>query len=573
MNILIADDDPISNKLLADSLRRWGHDVTALRDGNDAWEALQQETAPRLAILDWMMPGLSGVEVCRKLRALNRLYYTYIILLTSKAEKDDIVEGLKAGADDYLTKPFNPRELEVRIGVGARVLNLESELQNALEHLKTSERNLTHFVSAMTHDLRTPLVAEQRALELILAGEGDRLSTRGQRLLKGLSSNNQDLLKLVNQLLESFHASEVKITLHKEPVSLKPLVDECFQVVDTLAHRKQLTLLNQIPDALATVQADPEQLKRILNNLISNAIAHLPDGGTIRIAAQSDDGHVEIRVQDNGPGIPPELLPHLFERYHSGAGVSRKIGSGLGLSICKTLVELHEGTIWVESTQGEGASFCFTLPMDTEHLPGSGQAAPISVFIVEEQELTRLGLKVALEELEQVQVVNMAENCSSIERSLSQHPPDIILLGATEDSNFCRRLRQNGGSVKTKLLMLVSADSKHDLLQSFSQGADGYCPKNSKARHLEIAMRAVLQNSPWLDPTLAEALTANSGPSDDPSKPELSIDPSQRQVLQSIATATPEELSQRLQLNTNHISRQLASLLHSWAIEAVKSAL
>lgn len=565
MHILIADDDPISNKLLADSLRRWGHDVIAVRDGQQAWEALQDENSPRMAILDWMMPGLSGVEVCQKLRALNRLYYTYIILLTSKAEKDDIVEGLKAGADDYLTKPFHPRELEVRIGVGTRILSLESELQSALAHLKASERNLTHFVSAMTHDLRTPLVAEQRALELILVGESQTLSERAQGLLKSLTTNNHDLLKLVNQLLEGFHASEAKIALHKEPIPLNTLAEECLSAVGTLTHRKQLTLLNRIPDTLPMVLADAEQLKRVFGNLIGNAIEHIPHGGTIEIASQLKEDAVEVQVKDNGPGIPPAMLPHLFERYHAGAGMSRKIGSGLGLSICKTLVELHGGSIHAESKPGEGTCFCFTLPVETTSPAGASQTA-ISAFIVDTQELTRLELKVTLEGLEQIQVVGMADGCQTAHPLLLEYQPDIVLVGSDERSHRCRVFHRDGNLMKR--LMLVTADSEQELHGALAQNADGYCQKGGKARHLETAMRVILSGLPWLDPSLAKLITQ--------SVPEGCREPGQsnvynnltepeRHILQHIASLSQEELAERLMSNTEEIPRHLTSLLRKCA--------
>ena len=131
MKILIADDDATSRLILAGVLQKFGHEVTAAVDGTEAWEAMRRPGAPVLAILDWMMPGLTGVEVCRLIRGLESDEPPYLILLTSMAEKADIVAGLEAGADDYLVKPFDPGELRARIDVGRRITELQARLREA----------------------------------------------------------------------------------------------------------------------------------------------------------------------------------------------------------------------------------------------------------------------------------------------------------------------------------------------------------------------------------------------------------------------------------------------------------
>lgn len=144
MRILIAEDDISSRALLKHILAKWGYEVVVTKDGNEAWEALQAEDAPRLAILDWMMPGMDGVEVCRKVRQLDVSNPTYIILLTIRSSKKDIVAGLEAGADDYIGKPYETDELRVRVKVGERMTTLQSalaeqvhSLRKALAHVKT----------------------------------------------------------------------------------------------------------------------------------------------------------------------------------------------------------------------------------------------------------------------------------------------------------------------------------------------------------------------------------------------------------------------------------------------------
>jgi two-component system cell cycle response regulator len=136
MKILIADDEPVSRHMLRGFLVKWGYEVVTAEDGNAAWEHLKSPDAPRMALLDWMMPGQNGVDVCREMRKLRPAPYTYILLLTAKDAKESVVEGLESGADDYLTKPFHPQELRARIRVGLRLLELEDNLVQAREAMR-----------------------------------------------------------------------------------------------------------------------------------------------------------------------------------------------------------------------------------------------------------------------------------------------------------------------------------------------------------------------------------------------------------------------------------------------------
>ena len=136
MRILIADDDPVSCRLLDGLLRKWGYQVLVAHNGTEAWEMLQADQAPRIALLDWMMPGLDGLEICRRVRARSSQAYVYVMLLTANDKVGNLVEGLESGADDYLTKPFHPQELRARLRVGLRILDLESGLVEARESLR-----------------------------------------------------------------------------------------------------------------------------------------------------------------------------------------------------------------------------------------------------------------------------------------------------------------------------------------------------------------------------------------------------------------------------------------------------
>jgi two-component system, cell cycle response regulator len=157
MRVLIAEDDPVSRRLLELKLQQWGHEVVATHDGDQAWQLLQQEGAPQLAILDWMMPGMDGIQVCREVRRRAEGQYTYLLLLTARGRKEDIVEGINAGADDYLTKPFHGHELQARLRAGQRVLDLQARLMAALDTLREQA----------THDAMTCLWNHSAILDIL----------------------------------------------------------------------------------------------------------------------------------------------------------------------------------------------------------------------------------------------------------------------------------------------------------------------------------------------------------------------------------------------------------------------
>ncbi len=185
MRILIAEDDPVSRHMLEAFLKKWGFEVSVARDGIEAWQMLQQEGAPQLCIIDWMMPGMDGVQVCRKVRERGSHPYVYIILLTAKDQKSDIIEGIESGADDYLIKPFDAHELRAHLRAGKRILDLQEELISAREFLRVQA----------THDPLTGLWNHAAVFD-ILRNELERSQRQGDPLAVVMS--DLDHFKRVN---------------------------------------------------------------------------------------------------------------------------------------------------------------------------------------------------------------------------------------------------------------------------------------------------------------------------------------------------------------------------------------
>jgi two-component system, cell cycle response regulator len=185
MRVLVADDDDVMRHILESTLVKWGYDVVVARNGLEAWRLLQGNDAPKLAILDWIMPGMDGVEVCREIRKREDHPYTYMLLLTAKHRKEDVIAGMEAGADDYIPKPFDPQELKVRLRAGRRILDLQAELLSARESLRYQA----------THDGLTGLLNRSAVLEM-LRNELERANRQTMPLC--LMLTDLDLFKNIN---------------------------------------------------------------------------------------------------------------------------------------------------------------------------------------------------------------------------------------------------------------------------------------------------------------------------------------------------------------------------------------
>lgn len=193
MRILIAEDDAVSRRLLESNLQKWGHEPVSCSDGTEAWGVLEQPGSPRIAILDWMMPGMEGPEICSRARELPHGGLLYLILLTAKGNEEDLVEGLEAGANDYVTKPFSRQELRARVGVGLRVMDLQ-------ERLVEAERNrvLAQAAGAAAHEINQPLTVLMGTAELLELKVGEAFEHAG--LVKEMSRSAGEIRDIVQRM-------------------------------------------------------------------------------------------------------------------------------------------------------------------------------------------------------------------------------------------------------------------------------------------------------------------------------------------------------------------------------------
>jgi len=355
MRILIAEDAPTARIMLTTWLETWGFTPIVVENGRLAWEILQSKNPPRLALLDWMMPEMDGLELCVNIKQSKQLPFTYVILLTSKNSQVDIVTGLDAGADDFITKPVQPDELHSRINVGVRIL----EYQQKLIELDDQKNKLLGMVA---HDLRNPLTSIQGFSQLLINGGLDEETEK--EFLTIIQQVSREMLGTLNDLLDISKIESGKFDLHLNQHDLADLLRYRVRLNTINAQQKNLNITQTIPDHLVWL-FDQDRMTQVIDNLISNAIKYSPPNTTIQVSLQTlKNAWVEIAVQDQGSGIPLDKQDKLFSTFQK-AGVKPTGGeksTGLGLAIVKKIVETHQGYVGVESKPGHGSRFYVVLP-------------------------------------------------------------------------------------------------------------------------------------------------------------------------------------------------------------------
>lgn len=304
----------------------------------------------------WISLLIMIAGLLTSLLAGNYLRKNFIQPLTQLAE---VATRVQEGDLNSRVETENIKQTDVR-------LTLE-KFNAMLSGLSEKEKLRNSFISNLTHDFRTPLVAQKRSLE-ILAQEMKQLDLQQQEILaQGLLKNSDHLLTMVNQLLETYQTEAGSFHLKLEQESIPAMVSQCFEQLAPLAEERQITLSQNFPDDFPNLQVDAYYLKRVFINLLGNAIENIPKKSKIEITGQCPQpGRVEIHVKDNGRGISPDEQRQLFERYYAGTGDTRKLGSGLGLYICAVLVAAHQGNISVDSVEGSYTDFIIDLPIILE---------------------------------------------------------------------------------------------------------------------------------------------------------------------------------------------------------------
>lgn len=382
VKILIVDDEQVNIKLFKMYLRQERYQTIAALNGEEALEKIASED-PTLVLLDVMMPGLDGFEVCRRIKHNPKTMFLPVVLVTSLNEVEHRVQGAEAGADDFLAKPVHAPELVTRVKSLVRIkvyhdalmkyaTKLEQmvtkrthQLERALSDLERLDQYKANILANVSHELRTPLTPIKLSLALLEDGTLGPTSKEQREHLEVMTNATNRLQKLVEALIQFAHWDPDKMA--RRPVSVHELLNRTLVGAEYKASLKDITLKKEIPLDLPPVLGDHTALSTVLEQLVDNAIKFSPHDSAVLIEANRAEQPDWIRfsITDYGTGIPKEEFEHIFNSFYQiDSSITRRYGgTGIGLALVKLIISAHNSTVTVKSKVGEGSTFSFPLPV------------------------------------------------------------------------------------------------------------------------------------------------------------------------------------------------------------------
>ncbi len=363
--ILIVDDQIANRDLLEAFLTPLGYEIMKASDGIEALELVATHKID-LILSDVIMPGMNGFELCKILKSSDA--YRPVILITVLEDRESLIRGMESGADDMLTKPIDSLILKTKIKNMLKLKSLYDEVERSNQNLKklsVLKENLTSFI---VHDLRNPLASITIYLELI-----SRSRKIEPEYINDLEVVNQSVKKMIGMISDLLDISKIEnseLAITVEPSSLEEIITRSIQDSKPFLLEKSLTLFSNASEfsgGSETVLVQKDLIDRVLQNLFSNAIKYSPDFGSIFLEGErtADGKFFQISVSDSGQGVPVEYQQTIFDKFSTVESKYQRIrtSTGLGLTFCKLVVELHGGRIWVEDSLRGGSNFRFTIPL------------------------------------------------------------------------------------------------------------------------------------------------------------------------------------------------------------------
>ena len=487
--LLIIDDTPDSVRLLLNFLSERDFKVLIASDGQDGIETAML-AQPDLILLDVIMPGMDGFEVCKQLKFHENTKDIPIIFMTVRTETINKVKGFELGAADYITKPFEHEEVLARVNTQVKLHKLQlqlaqqkqqlfeqnqqlqeeincrkqvevslqternalaertDDLSKAIAKLARAARLKDEFLANMSHELRSPLNAILGISEIFQEQGYDPLNNKQRKFMRTLGDSGRHLLALITDILDLAKIEADKITLQIDTVSVNEVCQMSLSMIKEMAYKKQIQIATTLDYAVDTIQADVRRLKQIIINLLNNAIKFTPKGGSIKLVVNSDAEHgvVDFTVQDTGIGIAEKNLKHLFEPFVQLDGSLNRAqeGTGLGLSLVYRFTEMHGGSVSVESEVGQGSCFTVSLPWqpkNLEKLPSTEELQmesepkqapvecrhPAAVILLVDDQDTAVEVLHDYLTMRGYQVIVGRDGVEGVEQTRAKHP-DLILM-------------------------------------------------------------------------------------------------------------------------------------------------
>lgn len=370
--ILIVEDNQENIDLLVYFLKPQGYTLIAVNDGIEALKAVEEER-PDLILLDIMMPKMNGYQVCERLKKNNATKSIPIIMLTALKELKDKIKSLEAGADDFITKPFENIELLARVRSLLRLKEFHDELEQRnkeLEEKNAAMARMDHFKEDLTnlivHDMKNPLFVIQGNLQMMSMGLDQNSSSLLKKYTQRIERSSQQLLRMIVNLIDISRIDEGTIDLKKDLTNLNDLISKAVTNINAFPENESKEAKLRLDVNLPVVELDQSIFDRVVENMVNFAFTNVSDGGAVTIATEwRDDNSIVMAIQDNGTRIPEKFHDKIFEKF-SQSEIKKdgyRVGRGLALTFCKMAVEAHGGKMWLDIKNPVGNRFYLTLPV------------------------------------------------------------------------------------------------------------------------------------------------------------------------------------------------------------------
>ena len=365
--ILVVDDEATQRLLTRDTLEKEEFRVEEASNGEEGLDRIR-EIRPDLVLLDVMMPGMNGFEVCRQLRADPTYSEIPVIIVTGREDTEDIKKGFDAGATDFLTKPVKWNLMSNRIRYVLRTSRLEQELRVAKEVAEKASEAKSALLSTMGHELRTPLNAIIGFSDMMRqAAMGPVGVPQYEEFVVHINDSGNRLLNAINDILEIVSCESDNLEIDQKEFGAVELMDSVVKQITPDAEASGIQIVNEVSEDGVVISGDRQRLQQALFNLVSNAVKFTEKGGIVRIMmTQSENEGLTLSVVDNGIGMSAEDLPRIMEPFEQAdSRLARKYeGLGLGIPLARAFVRLHGGDIDYASELGKGTTARISLPSD-----------------------------------------------------------------------------------------------------------------------------------------------------------------------------------------------------------------
>lgn len=364
--VLVVDDNEQNRALAKAALEQEDYTVVLAKSGQEALECFVAEP-PDCVLLDVRMPGMDGPETCRRLRELPGGRTVPVVFLTALRDVDTFEAALAAGGDDFLTKPVQPTELVLRVQAALRMRQLDATNRENFELIRKQRDDLMRLqlqkerlMAFVVHDLKNPVSTIDLLAQVLRRDKS--LNAAARETADAIRLEVGALMRLILNLLDISKAEEGALSVSSARFDLGALTASLLDVIRVRATAKEISLTSAIEPL--EVVADQDLLRRVFENLLDNALRYSPKGSAVTLDVRIHAEEVEIRIADQGKGIPAEMRESIFERFvqleHKDRAAPRT-GRGLGLTFCRLAIEAHGGRIYVEDGE-PGAVFCIRLP-------------------------------------------------------------------------------------------------------------------------------------------------------------------------------------------------------------------